>query len=202
MADTRCGPPPTACEDDPMIEVTLLGTGSPIPDPNRAGPSTLVRARGQVLLVDCGRGVLQRAAASVWVPPDCRRAGGTVAGAGRERIRRANRAWRRPAPRRGPGPDVTQPQPCAWRISLRRSGNRAPAAASQTSAETRAIGKITPSSGQIKTNVANSASAAIAKPIQASVLGVSPKIRLGTAIPATSNPNATMCPGPPTRNAK
>ena len=46
-----------------MIEVTLLGTGSPIPDPNRAGPSTLVRAGGQVLLVDCGRGVLQRAAA-------------------------------------------------------------------------------------------------------------------------------------------
>jgi ribonuclease Z len=46
-----------------MIEVTLLGTGSPIPDPNRAGPSTLVRAEGQVFLVDCGRGVLQRAAA-------------------------------------------------------------------------------------------------------------------------------------------
>lgn len=46
-----------------MVEVTLLGTGSPIPDPNRAGPSTLVRAGGQVFLVDCGRGVLQRAAA-------------------------------------------------------------------------------------------------------------------------------------------
>lgn len=46
-----------------MIEVTLLGTGSPIPDPNRAGPSTLVRAGGQTFLVDCGRGVLQRAAA-------------------------------------------------------------------------------------------------------------------------------------------
>jgi ribonuclease Z len=46
-----------------MIEVTLLGTGSPIPDADRAGPSTLVRARGQVFLVDCGRGVLQRAAA-------------------------------------------------------------------------------------------------------------------------------------------
>ncbi len=46
-----------------MIEVILLGTGSPIPDPNRAGPSTLVRAGGQVFLVDCGRGVLQRAAA-------------------------------------------------------------------------------------------------------------------------------------------
>ena len=29
-----------------MIEITLLGTGSPIPDPNRAGASTLVRAGG------------------------------------------------------------------------------------------------------------------------------------------------------------
>jgi len=46
-----------------MIEVTLLGTGSPIPDPNRAGPSTLVRAGDQTFLVDCGRGVLQRTAA-------------------------------------------------------------------------------------------------------------------------------------------
>ncbi|MFV8050801.1 ribonuclease Z [Mycobacterium sp. 48b] len=46
-----------------MIEVTLLGTGSPIPDPERAGPSTLVRAGGQMFLIDCGRGVLQRLAA-------------------------------------------------------------------------------------------------------------------------------------------
>ena len=47
-----------------MIEVTLLGTGSPIPDPDRAGPSTLVRAGTQTFLVDCGRGVLQRATAA------------------------------------------------------------------------------------------------------------------------------------------
>jgi ribonuclease Z len=46
-----------------MIEVTLLGTGSPIPDPNRAGPATLVRAGGQTFLIDCGRGVQQRLAA-------------------------------------------------------------------------------------------------------------------------------------------
>ncbi|WP_420108664.1 ribonuclease Z [Mycolicibacter arupensis] len=46
------------------IEITLLGTGSPIPDPNRAGPSTLIRAGGQQLRVDCGRGVLQRLAAA------------------------------------------------------------------------------------------------------------------------------------------
>ena len=31
-----------------MIEVTLLGTGSPIPDARRAGPSTLVRAGGRI----------------------------------------------------------------------------------------------------------------------------------------------------------
>ena len=47
-----------------MIDITLLGTGSPIVDPNRAGPSTLVSAGGQLFLVDCGRGALMRAAAA------------------------------------------------------------------------------------------------------------------------------------------
>ena len=46
-----------------MIDVILLGTGSPMVDPHRAGPATLVQAGGQTLLVDCGRGVLMRAAA-------------------------------------------------------------------------------------------------------------------------------------------
>jgi len=46
-----------------MIEITLLGTGSPLVDPFRAGPATLVRASGATLLFDCGRGVLMRAAA-------------------------------------------------------------------------------------------------------------------------------------------
>jgi ribonuclease Z len=41
----------------------LLGTGSPLPDPERAGPSTLVVAAETRLLVDAGRGVLMRAAA-------------------------------------------------------------------------------------------------------------------------------------------
>jgi ribonuclease Z len=44
--------------------VITLGTGSPIPDPNRAGPATLVRAAGRDLLFDCGRAVLMRAAAA------------------------------------------------------------------------------------------------------------------------------------------
>jgi ribonuclease Z len=47
-----------------MIEVTLLGTGSPIPDARRAGPSTLVRAGGLTFLIDCGRGVQQRMTAA------------------------------------------------------------------------------------------------------------------------------------------
>ena len=40
------------------------GTGSPLPDPAAGGPATLIRAGGQNLLVDCGRGVLMRLAAA------------------------------------------------------------------------------------------------------------------------------------------
>jgi ribonuclease Z len=50
------------------MKVTLLGTGNPLPDPNRAGPSTLVQAGDDLLLVDCGRGVLQRLVAAGVLP--------------------------------------------------------------------------------------------------------------------------------------
>lgn len=46
------------------MEVVILGSGSPLPDPRRAGPSTLVRTGAGDLLFDCGRGVLLRAAAA------------------------------------------------------------------------------------------------------------------------------------------
>jgi len=46
------------------MRVVTLGTGSPLPDPNRAGPSTLVSVDDQHLLIDCGRGVLMRLAAA------------------------------------------------------------------------------------------------------------------------------------------
>ena len=46
-----------------MIAVTLLGTGSPMPSPDRAGPATLISADGEHYLVDAGRGVLMRLAA-------------------------------------------------------------------------------------------------------------------------------------------
>jgi len=48
----------------PALTVTLLGTGSPLPDPNRAGPATLVSSGTDHLLVDAGRGVLLRLAAA------------------------------------------------------------------------------------------------------------------------------------------
>jgi ribonuclease Z len=51
------------------MQVTLLGTGNPIPDPRRAGPSTLVRTAGATVLVDCGRGVLMRLGAAGAFPP-------------------------------------------------------------------------------------------------------------------------------------
>jgi ribonuclease Z len=46
------------------MEVLILGSGSPLPDPRRAGPATLVRTAVGDLLFDCGRGVLMRAAAA------------------------------------------------------------------------------------------------------------------------------------------
>ena len=44
------------------MDIVLTGTGSPLPDANRAGPSTLVRADDTHILVDAGRGVVMRMA--------------------------------------------------------------------------------------------------------------------------------------------
>jgi ribonuclease Z len=46
--------------NSPVIKVTLLGTGTPLPIMERFGPSILVQAGGQSLLFDAGRGCLQR----------------------------------------------------------------------------------------------------------------------------------------------
>ena len=43
-----------------MLAITLLGTGSPLPDPKRAGPATLVTGGTEQFLVDAGRAVLMR----------------------------------------------------------------------------------------------------------------------------------------------
>src|SRR3954452_9436400 len=42
------------------FRVTLLGTGVPIPSPERFGPSTLIEAGDQKLLIDAGRGATIR----------------------------------------------------------------------------------------------------------------------------------------------
>ena len=47
------------------MQIVILGSGGPLPDPDRAGPATLVRTTAGALLFDCGRGVLMRAAAGV-----------------------------------------------------------------------------------------------------------------------------------------
>jgi ribonuclease Z len=51
------------------VDVVVLGTGNPMPDPARAGAATLVRAGGLDLLFDAGRGVLMRLAAAGVLPP-------------------------------------------------------------------------------------------------------------------------------------
>ncbi len=50
------------------IDVVLLGTGNPLPDPARAGAATLVLAGGRTLLFDAGRAVCMRLAAAGVLP--------------------------------------------------------------------------------------------------------------------------------------
>ncbi len=50
------------------MELHLLGTGSPIPDPNRAGPTALVKAGESNILLDAGRGVVMRMAGAGTTP--------------------------------------------------------------------------------------------------------------------------------------
>jgi ribonuclease Z len=49
--------------EPPQMQVVLLGTGFPAPDPERAGPSNAVLVGEKVFIVDAGRGVTMRLAA-------------------------------------------------------------------------------------------------------------------------------------------
>lgn len=51
------------------MKITLLGTGSPLPSATCAGPSTLVQAGGQNIVVDAGRGVIMRLVGAMCPPP-------------------------------------------------------------------------------------------------------------------------------------
>jgi|SRR6516225_5159434 hypothetical protein len=57
--------PPSADANDhrPATQVIVLGSGTPAPDPDRFGPAVAVISGGTAYLVDCGAGVVRRAAA-------------------------------------------------------------------------------------------------------------------------------------------
>lgn len=61
---TACFGPLPGQETAPSMQVVLLGTGYPRPDPERAGPSTAVVVGDKVYVVDAGRGVVLRLAAA------------------------------------------------------------------------------------------------------------------------------------------
>ena len=56
-------PPPAAPTS--QTQIVLLGTGNPVPDPDRSGPATAVVVNGTPYLVDFGAGVVRRAKAAV-----------------------------------------------------------------------------------------------------------------------------------------
>jgi ribonuclease BN (tRNA processing enzyme) len=72
-ADGTTVEPPTSPDDvgEPTVAATadatvlvMLGTGTPNPDPERSGPAVAIVAGGRPYLVDCGPGVVRRAAAA------------------------------------------------------------------------------------------------------------------------------------------
>ncbi len=56
--------PPSPAEDLPRTRVVMLGTGTPINDPDRSGPSVAVVVDDFPYIVDFGPGVVRRAAAA------------------------------------------------------------------------------------------------------------------------------------------
>lgn len=57
---SACCPARAEAPDVNRFRVTLLGTGNPVPQPDRFGPATLVEAGGRVLLFDAGQGATIR----------------------------------------------------------------------------------------------------------------------------------------------
>ena len=57
-------PPGGVPADTTAMRVVMLGTGTPNADPERSGPAVAVVAAGRAYLVDCGPGVVRRAAAA------------------------------------------------------------------------------------------------------------------------------------------
>jgi hypothetical protein len=60
VAQQQESAPPTS-----HTQIVLLGTGNPVPDPDRSGPATAIVVNGAAYLVDFGPGVIRRAKAAV-----------------------------------------------------------------------------------------------------------------------------------------
>jgi ribonuclease BN (tRNA processing enzyme) len=63
-ADSARGIASGATADTSGAVVVMLGTGTPNADPERSGPSVAIVVHGRAYLVDCGPGVVRRAAAA------------------------------------------------------------------------------------------------------------------------------------------
>jgi len=61
---TSHGPAMAQDKAAPQTQIVLLGTGTPLPDPERSGPCTAIVVNGTPYLVDVGTGVVRRAAAA------------------------------------------------------------------------------------------------------------------------------------------
>ena len=61
---TWCGISQAQNEAMPKTQVVLLGTGTPLPDPDRSGPSTAIVVNGNAYVIDFGTGVVRQAAAA------------------------------------------------------------------------------------------------------------------------------------------
>src|SRR5580704_335463 len=51
-----------AAPSENRSQVVMLGSGTPVPDPERSGPAVAVVVNGRAYLVDCGPGVVRQAA--------------------------------------------------------------------------------------------------------------------------------------------
>lgn len=56
--------PSSAAKSPTKTEVVILGTGTPRPNPDTSGPAVAIVVNGAAYLVDCGPGVVRRAAAA------------------------------------------------------------------------------------------------------------------------------------------
>ena len=56
-----CVFPLSSIAEAPGTRVVLLGTGSPVPDPDRSGPALAIVVNGRSYLIDCGTGCVRQA---------------------------------------------------------------------------------------------------------------------------------------------